>query len=519
MSRRGRVLSVGRHPSRLIMVALTLLLVLTGSVQQSLDSYARELISRHVRQSAGRAAPAPINSLPATEPLTQIAPPSPSGAYPPYPLNHTLDGETVFLGGEVANHDFETPAEVVGTPPGNADFSAASADHASQMPNFNFAVGTLTGWTGGAGVTIQTTGGPEAEWARISSGTLVSDAFTPDTDAQSISFDYGLLNASGYNSLYVSVLSGATYGTATNVAILSCANCNQWSTAQVGIGQWAGQSIKLKFERGAGTLGVDQVTKRTVLPGHVTTGTPIRELNGANPYASVNGKLTTAAFTVDAATQQVWISLRGLTAGSDQAYLRVLSGAGYATVTTLTTSFTDDWGSFPFNLAAFSGQSIKLQVDVVTGRVGVDDIEVMRIDAPDWTLVSGTVVPVSDDAGGTALKISGTLTSSVVTLPADVQHVTLRYKTGASGLYWDLLTGPTFSTVVQLGLVTSNGTWSTLRVGVSEYAGQSVQVPAAGPSWARFGRTMPASSKTPCPAGRSSASARPRSAAKPMAPM
>ena len=56
-------------------------------------------------------------------------------------------------------------------------------------------------------------------------------AFTPDTDAQSISFDYGLLNASGYNSLYVSVLSGATYGTSTNVAILTCSNCNQWNTA------------------------------------------------------------------------------------------------------------------------------------------------------------------------------------------------------------------------------------------------------------------------------------------------
>lgn len=113
---------------------------------------------------------------------------------------------------------------------------------------------------------------------------------------------------------------------------------------------------------------------------------------------------------------------------------------------------------------------------MITGRVGVDEIGVMRIDAPDWSLGSGTVTPVSDGTGGTAVTVSGQITSSVVTLPADVQHLTMRYTTAASGVYWELLTGPTFSTVVQLGLITSNGTWSTYRVGVSDYRGQTVKL-------------------------------------------
>ena len=82
MSRRGRF-QYTLSPQRLrrgFVVALTLLLLLTSTVQHALDSYARALSDRHAQQAAtALAAPVPVNTLPATEPLTQIAPPSPSG--------------------------------------------------------------------------------------------------------------------------------------------------------------------------------------------------------------------------------------------------------------------------------------------------------------------------------------------------------------------------------------------------------------------------------------------------------
>lgn len=60
------------RPSRSLIGAFVLLLVVTGTVQQSLDSYARALLDRHLRQStASRAAPAPVNTLPDQQPLAQ----------------------------------------------------------------------------------------------------------------------------------------------------------------------------------------------------------------------------------------------------------------------------------------------------------------------------------------------------------------------------------------------------------------------------------------------------------------
>ena len=402
MSRHGRVSVKLRHwrPRQTLLLCLALLLLVT-SVQQALDSYARELSSRHARERAALAAPAPLNTLPDQQPLSQVAPPAPSGAYAPYPLNHTLDGDTVYPGGEVTNFNFETSAQIVGTPPTNYQFSSAPTTQGTQLTNFDFASGAFTGWTAGSGVTIQTSGGPDNQWAKLtSSGTLTSDAFTPETDAQAVTFDYGAFSTTATNNLAVYVLSGANYCGLTVVANVQCANCNQWGAVQFGIGQWKGQSIKLRFSRLTGIVGVDRVAKQILFPGFETEGDGVRIVEGTDAWASISDKLTSAAFTVEPTAQHVTLSLRGLTAGSDQAYVKVLSGPTFSTITTLTPLFTDSWATYRFNLAAFSGQSIKLQVDAITGRVAVDEVGVMRIDAPDWSLNSGTVSPSADGNGG-----------------------------------------------------------------------------------------------------------------------
>jgi RHS repeat-associated protein len=465
-------------PARALVGALVLLLVFTGTFQQALDDYARDLINRRAQERAvALAAPAPINTLPETEPLTQVAPPAPSGAHAPYPLNHSLDGDTVYPGGEVANFDFEAAPQTVGSPPTNHQFSDAPTSQGTQLTNFDFNTGTLAPWIGPTGVTIQTSGGPDNQWARLtSSGILTSEAFTPESDAQAISFDYGAFNTAGSNTAYVYILSGASYGTSTLAATLNCANCNQWQSVEIGIGQWKGQSIKIQFARSSGTIGIDRVRKLVLFPGYETAGNVARIMDGGDGYASIADLLTSAPFTVDPTAQHVTLSLRGLSQFNDQAYVKVLSGAGYGTVTTFTPSLTDAWATYRFNFAAFAGQSIKLQIDVVTGRVGVDEVGVMRIDAPSWTLDSGLVTPVGGESSGTAANVSGQITSSAVTLPADVQHLTLRYKTAASGLFWELLSGPSFATVTSLGLVNSNGAWATHKAGVSEFGGQSVKL-------------------------------------------
>src|SRR5829696_6916400 len=92
--------------------------------------------------------------------------PDPSGAYPPYPLNHTFDAGITNLGNPT-NYDFETAASIVGTP----------------TTNHTFATGDYTGWTTSGGPlglpTIVATGGPDGPYARLQAGTAItSSAFT-----------------------------------------------------------------------------------------------------------------------------------------------------------------------------------------------------------------------------------------------------------------------------------------------------------------------------------------------------
>ena len=73
--------------------------------------------------------------------------PSPSGAYAPYPDNHSFDAENTSLGNLTDNADFETAGTSVGTVPENYDFEAPSADVGTPPTNGDFETGDFSGWS------------------------------------------------------------------------------------------------------------------------------------------------------------------------------------------------------------------------------------------------------------------------------------------------------------------------------------------------------------------------------------
>jgi hypothetical protein len=86
---------------------LVALLVIPSCVESVLRDEAQRLVlDRATPHTYG--APSIPNTLPAHPVSHQVAPPSASGAEPPYPRNHTFDAELIPLGAQ-ANADFETP--------------------------------------------------------------------------------------------------------------------------------------------------------------------------------------------------------------------------------------------------------------------------------------------------------------------------------------------------------------------------------------------------------------------------
>lgn len=155
---------------------------------------------------------------PAKRTLAQVSP-TPSNAKPAYPYNHILDGFWAAAGSPPANHNFEEPpigggappynydfqlsamgggtlplnhdlqAPVTssGPPPTNYDFSAASYAVGAGPTNHNFATGTLAGWTHTGTTTIENDP-VYGSWAKVQSGSLISDPFIVDNSAQRITF-------------------------------------------------------------------------------------------------------------------------------------------------------------------------------------------------------------------------------------------------------------------------------------------------------------------------------------------
>jgi hypothetical protein len=114
--------------------------------------------------------------------------PSPSGADPLYPPNHTFDGKTTALG-QVTNHDFEAVPASVGTPPTNHDLETNPSTVAT-FTNGDFQTGNFTGWTVTGSPTVASDPN-QGYYARFtsSSQSMTSSAVTVPNSAQALVYD------------------------------------------------------------------------------------------------------------------------------------------------------------------------------------------------------------------------------------------------------------------------------------------------------------------------------------------
>jgi hypothetical protein len=218
--------------------------------------------------------------------------------------------------------------------------------------------------------------------------------------------------------------------------------------------------------------------------GWTTVGSPTIASDGPQgSYASLGSgaSVTTAAFTVDVTAQVLTLKLKGLTTGSDQYKVSLLSGSGFATSTQLAfTTANDAWETQRYNAASWLGQPVKLKVERFLGTVGVDDVGLQSIDLPSWT-VTGNPTRLTGGPTGAYVRTDGQLTSAAFTLATDAQQLSVAYKGDTAGaqFYLELLRGADFSQVVDLAggtIVADQTRWKTSKAGVSLYAGETVKL-------------------------------------------
>ena len=413
-----------------------------------------------------------------------------SGANPPYPRNHVLDGLQSAVGTPPGNHNFESSPTSTGTPPANYDIETAPASVGTPPTNNDFETGDLTGWTTSGTVTIESDT-PHGYYAKLSGSNaeIVSSAFTVDNSAQVFSFDAGWLTTTGYSWVKVYVLSGAGYSTQTEVLSHYCYSCGpSWEDeVLIDASAWQGQSIKLKFWRFFGDVGINDVEMVELLPGMTPTGTFSRETESNDSFVELKapGTLTTDAFTVASDAQVGTIELSGRSGLSDQYKLQVLSGAGYSTVTDVGVgTIADSWESVQFMLAAWQGESVKLKVTTLSFTVGIDDISVQGIELPDWELAATAQIERVDDTGDHYTRLNGgAMTSEAFTLDAAAQQLTLEYRAGSASSQFKvfLLHGAGYSQSTNLDLsgivsTTDQVNWQTFTAAVDVHAGESVKL-------------------------------------------
>jgi hypothetical protein len=483
---------------RSVVVLVSLLLLASGTPQVVAQEQAQAALSRQVavaamatRLEGGDRAIARVGLAPALDEIARFnGSPTPSGANPLYPPNHTFDGDEQPVGTPPANHDFSVPGYAVGVPPSNYDLQAAAESVGTPPTNHDFETGTLTGWTTAGTVALQSNG-TQGSYAQLTSnGDLTSDAFTVDASTQALLVEIGLLATPGFNSVTVSVLSGSSYATTTTLRQVSCTSCASWSTESFDLTAFRGTSVKLRFQRTFGTIGIDAPRTMLLFADVTTSGSVARvsEANG-NVYARLeaNGTLISAAFTVDSAAQ--FVTLRNLSPGASagQYELFVLSGSSYATETKVLTktNVPAAWAREPFNAAPWHGQSIKLKIKRLNSSLGVDDIGLQTVDIPGWQVTGGTAwIGLDGDNPYVVVGNSSSLISEAFTLDSQAQHLTLRYRadTASPTFYPELLRGPSFSEVVTLtpaGLYVGDANqsaWQTFTGGVALYAGETVKL-------------------------------------------
>jgi len=187
----------------------------------------------------------------------------------------------------------------------------------------------LPGWEVEAGKDAAVlTGGPDGAHARTS-GILTTTAFALAADAQQVSLRY--LPASSGTGVTVDLLRGAGFGTVVALAPGGLRGApGQWQTAEVGVGPYAGETVKLRISPEAGAVGVDAVGPQTeAVPGWTPTTTgPVAVGEDANGTYLARGRAPAA------------ISLRSVPIASgivdrantnDFRYYRIAFDIGYAT--------------------------------------------------------------------------------------------------------------------------------------------------------------------------------------------
>lgn len=411
--------------------------------------------------------------------------PALSGANPPYPRNHMLDDDPEFdIGTPPSNHDFESPGYQVGTPPSNFDLEAPSQEVGTPPTNNDFETGDFTGWSTVGSPTIESdpTNGSYGK-VDASGDSLTTAAFTVESTAQVFSFDLFWASTTTYSGVKVYVLSGGDFSTQTEVLSEYCYRCGTWEAFDLSTSSWLGQSVKLKIDYYNGPTGVDNVRTRTLFPDMTTSGPVTRGAESTNDYAvfTSGGILITEPFTVDSSAQLGTVQARKSGTYSAYFYIYALSGVDYSTETQLfygSTSSTT-WETIHYNLSGFAGQSIKLKYrkyGVGTGHL--DDLAAQRVEVVDWDGVTEDA-RVEEEAGNHYVSTNGELYSHPFTLPADVDHLLLRYRGGSSTTIFRirLFGGPSYDD--ELFVVQENGeqgVWNTLKIGVGDYAGQSVKI-------------------------------------------
>lgn len=407
--------------------------------------------------------------------------PSPSGADPLYPPNHTFDGKTTSLG-QVTNSDFETAPAAVGTPPTNSDLQTAPNTVAT-FTNGDFETGNFTGWTltGSPVIASDPNQGYFAKFTAASQK-ITSSAVTVPSTAQSLVYDIGYLKNPGTSWVKVYVLTGPTYGTATLIRNDSCNDCGYWSTSFIDITAYRGQSVKFRFDSYVSTAvpaGIDNVKVQEVFPGYDATGDYARRtVSGDSYYEGMSGSLlTSSAMTVNSSAQYGLVQLK-TGGGTSQYEVWVAPGPSFSTYTKVAYGNSPtDWTDVRFDLVPYRGQDIKVRVKPTVGTVLADDIGRQWVEVQSWE-VTGSATWTSDGAGGHFISSDATLTSSSFAIPAGTQNLTVKARSaGASTTFSaELLTGQNFSTVVLLDDYTADGNWATYRFGVSPYVGQTVKL-------------------------------------------